>query len=248
MIKALIIDDEQHCSDRLASLLKKNHASEVEIMQICSTVTEGLKAIRELAPGLVFLDVQINDRTGFDLLEEAAPVMFKIIFTTAYDRFAIQAIKHSAIGYLLKPIDEDDLAEALNKLTQSPLEQMETMAQVLRHNLNQNNKRKRIIVPSGNELIFMEIDDIVRCQSDVNYTTIFKTDKSKIVVAKTLKDFEEILVPHEFFRIHNSHLINLSCIKSYNKGKGGSVTLTDGTELEVSTRRKDEFLKIMAAF
>jgi two-component system LytT family response regulator len=247
MIKAIIIDDEQHCIDRLGNLLKQYHAGSVELIASALSVKEGIKAIREFQPDLIFLDVQIHDRTGFDLLRECGNINFKVIFTTAYDRFAIQAIKFSAIGYLLKPIDEDDLEEALNKLKDISVENTGLMAAVIENNLQPSSKKKKLTIPSGNELLFINIDEIIRCHSDVNYTTIFKNDKQKIVVAKTLKEFEELLSDHNFFRVHNSELINLTYIKSYNKGKGGSVLLTDGTELEVSTRRKDDFLKKMTA-
>lgn len=248
MIKAIIIDDEQHCIDRLTELLQRGHANDVALIGSAMSVKDGIKKIKELQPELIFLDVQIHDRTGFDLLRECGAVNFKVIFTTAYDKFAIQAIKFSAIGYLLKPIDEDDLSEALDKLKNSSIADMKAMTQLIEHNINPQVKKKKITVPSGNELIFLEIDDIVRCHSDINYTTIYKSDKQKIVVAKTLKEFEELLTEHHFCRIHNSELINLSYIKSYNKGKGGSVVLTDGTELEVSTRRKEDFLKKMSEY
>lgn len=248
MIKALIIDDEQHCISRLQQLLQRNHVSEIELLGNCATVKDGLKAINQWQPNLIFLDVQIHDRTGFELLSEAAPVNFKVIFTTAYDKFAIQAIRHSAIGYLLKPIDEDDLAEAVQKLQDISTHETKAMSELINHNLNPKNKRKRITIPSGNELVFIDIDDIVRCHSDINYTTIILKNGHKIVVAKTLKEFEEILNHYSFYRIHNSDLINIAYIKSYKKGKGGSVLLTDGTELEVSTRRKEDFLKIMSHF
>jgi two-component system, LytTR family, response regulator len=245
MMKAIIVDDEQHCVDRLTNLLQHHHAGAVQPVAAAASVKEGLKLIKEHQPDLIFLDIQIHDRTGFDLLRECGTINFKIIFTTAYDRFAIQAIKFSAIGYLLKPIDEDDLAEALSKLKETSVENTSLMAGVIENNLNQPIKKKRLTIPTGNELLFLNIDDIVRCHSDVNYTTIYKNDKQKIVVAKTLKEFEELLADQDFFRVHNSDLINLTYIKSYNKGKGGSVVLHDGTELEVSTRRKDEFLKRM---
>jgi two-component system, LytTR family, response regulator len=245
MIQAIIIDDEQHCTDRLAGLLKDHHADSIRLAATVASVKDGIKAIKEYQPDLIFLDVQIHDRTGFDLLRECGSINFKIIFATAYDRFAIQAIKFSAIGYLLKPIDEDDLAEALNKLKETTVENTSLMAGVIENNLNQHIKKKRLTIPTGNELLFLNIDEIVRCHSDVNYTTIYKNDKQKIVVAKTLKEFEELLADQDFFRVHNSDLINLAYIKSYNKGKGGSVVLQDGTELEVSTRRKDDFLKKM---
>ncbi|MEO8770471.1 MAG: LytTR family DNA-binding domain-containing protein [Ferruginibacter sp.] len=248
MIKAIIVDDEQHCIDRIEKLLKENHSDTIEIAGSFKTVKDGIKAIQTLEPELVFLDVQIHDRTGFDLLRECGDINFKLIFTTAYDKFAIQAIKFSAIGYLLKPIDADDLKEAIDKAANTSIAHTRSMAKVIETNFNQGSPKKKITIPSGNELIFLNIDEIIRCHSDVNYTTIYKKDKQKIVVAKTLKEFEEMLQEYHFFRIHNSDLINLSCIKSYNKGKGGSVILNDGTELEVSTRRKDDFLKAMAEY
>ncbi|MFT3682365.1 MAG: LytTR family DNA-binding domain-containing protein [Ferruginibacter sp.] len=247
MIKAIIVDDEQHCIDRLNNLLTLHHANEINVAVTVLTVKEGIKAIKEHQPDLVFLDVQVYDRTGFDLLRECGKIEFKVIFTTAYDKFAIQAIKFSAIGYLLKPVDEDDLKEAIEKLKETSVEQTSLMAGVIENNLQQPVKKKKLTIATGNELLFINIDEIIRCHSDINYTTIFKTDKQKIVVAKTLKEFEELLSDHNFFRVHNSELINLAYIKSYNKGKGGSVVLQDGTELEVSTRRKDDFLKKMAA-
>ena len=248
MIKAIIVDDEQHCIDRIEKLLKENHSDAIEIAGSFKTVKEGIKAIQTLEPELLFLDVQIHDRTGFDLLRECGDINFKLIFTTAYDKFAIQAIKFSAIGYLLKPIDADDLKEAIDKASNTSIAHTRSMAKVIESNFSHGSPKKKITIPSGNELIFLDIDEIIRCHSDVNYTTIYKKDKQKIVVAKTLKEFEEMLQEYRFFRIHNSDLINLSCIKSYNKGKGGSVILNDGTELEVSTRRKDDFLKAMAEY
>lgn len=242
MINALIIDDEQHCIDRLANLVKQYH-QDVVLVAVATSVKDGLQAIAAYQPQLLFLDVQLKDGTGFDLLRQCEHINFKIIFTTAFDKFAIEAIKFSAIGYLLKPVDEEELQQALDKIKATSVEQTRQMANIIDINMNQAIRKKRLTVPVGNELLFLNIDDIVRCHSDINYTTIFKNDKQKIVVAKTLKEFEEMLTGCDFFRIHNSDLINLSFLKSYNRGKGGSVTLTDGTELEVSTRRKDDFLK-----
>jgi two-component system, LytTR family, response regulator len=248
MIKAIIIDDEQHCIDRLQKLLTDFYTPTIALVATATSVKEGIKAIKAHQPDLIFLDVQIHDRTGFDLLRDCGPINFKVIFTTAYDKFAIQAIKFSAIGYLLKPVDEDDLAEAIEKLKETTAEQTGLMAAVIENNLQQPVKKKKITIPTGNELLFINIDEIIRCHSDVNYTTIYTTGNQKIVVAKTLKEFEEMLMDYDFFRVHNSELINLAYIKSYNKGKGGTVVLTDGTELEVSTRRKDDFLKKMSCF
>jgi two-component system, LytTR family, response regulator len=243
MTKAIIVDDEQHCIDRLERMLAKNHTGSISLMGKALNVKDGLKLIDEVQPDVVFLDVQIKDRTGFDLLRETAVLNFKVIFCTAYEHYAIQAIKFSAIDYLLKPIDEDDLSDAILKINIETVENTRKKANVIEYNAT--SPKKKITVPSGNQLLFLNLDEIFRCQSDINYTTIYLTDNKKIVVAKTLKEFEELLCDFHFFRIHNSEIINLDYIKAYNKGKGGAVILTDGTELEVSTRRKDDFLKKM---
>ena len=247
MIKALIIDDEQHCIDRLNRLLLP-HKNLVEVIGAAANLKEGEKFILEAQPDLVFLDVQMKDKTGFDLLRSLPEINFAVIFTTAFEKFALQAIKFSAIDYLLKPIDADDLNMALVKLKNEvskkiTAEKIDILLQNTSHN---NTAQKKLVVPTLNGYEFLDIANILRCQSDINYTTIYLTDKHKLVVAKTLKEFEEMLSDHSFFRVHNSHLINLAYIKSYNKGKGGSVTLNDGTEIEVSYRRKEDFLKSLS--
>jgi two-component system, LytTR family, response regulator len=242
MIRAIIIDDEEHCSDRLTGLLDQGYAHTIRLEGCFQNVDDGLKAIHSLHPDLVFLDVQLEDRTGFDLLRQLHEINFEIIFTTAYEKYAVQAFKFSAIDYLLKPVNADDLRSAVTRLSDKihktdAAKKIETLI----HNLN--GASKRICVPVMNGLIFVQVNDIIRCQSDVNYTTLYFRDKQKIVVAKTLKEFEELLSDYNFFRVHASHLVNLAYIKSYNKGKGGSLTLTDHSTVEVSTRRKEEFLK-----
>jgi len=245
MIKALIIDDEQHCIDRLVKLLIPSHEEIVHVIGSAASVEDGIKKIALLNPDLVFLDVQLEDKTGFDLLKSIPEIKFEIIFTTAYEKFAIQAIKFSALDYLLKPIDADELNLALLKLLNENSRRSTTKKiDILLQNIQVNNPNpQKIIVPTINGFEFIDIENIIRCQSEINYTTIFLRDKQKLVVAKTLKEFEELLTDHQFFRVHNSHLINMLFIKSYHKGKGGSVKLTDGTEIEVSSRRKEEFLK-----
>ena len=244
MIKVLIIDDEQHSVDRLVHLLLPSYEELVEIAGTATNIEDGTKAITLLQPDLIFLDVQIHERTGFDLLRALPEINFAIIFTTAYEKFAIQAIKFSAIDYLLKPIDAADLDVALLKFINERSQKLtaQKIDILLQNTQNKKDIPKKIIVPTVSGFEFLDIADIVRCQSDINYTTIYLKDKHKLVVAKTLKEFEELLSGHSFFRVHNSHLINLDCIKSYNKGKGGSVKLTDGTEIEVSSRRKDDFI------
>jgi two-component system LytT family response regulator len=247
MIKAIIVDDEQHCIDRLQGLLESDYTNSVQLLGAFDSVSKGYKAVKELSPDLLFLDVQIHEKTGFDLLRELGHLDFEVIFTTAYDKFAVQAFKFSALDYLLKPVDKDDLKLAMDKFVSKAKKDgaINRLDNLLLNLKSQNGQPKRIIVPTTSGFEVFEMAEIIRCESDVNYTTIYLKNKQKLVVAKTLKEFEEMLSEHGFFRVHNSHLINLAFVKSYNKGKGGSVVLSDGTEIEVSTRRKDEFLKKM---
>ncbi|MBL0054380.1 MAG: response regulator transcription factor [Bacteroidetes bacterium] len=242
MIRAIIIDDEQHCINRLSGLLIEHCKDSIHLMDVFASVEKGIIGIKKLQPDLIFLDVMIKDKTGFDLLKELDEINFAIIFTTAFEKFALQAIKFSAIDYLLKPIDESDLKLSVEKLKHK-LTKVDTSAKLDVLFNNMQSTSKRICVPDINGLFFLNVSDIIRCQSDVNYTHIYLKDKQKLTVAKTLKEFEEMLVEYNFFRVHNSNLINLSHIKNYVKGKGGYVVMIDGAEIEVSTRRKDDFLK-----
>ena len=248
MIQAIIIDDEPHCIDWLGNLLCNEYQDRIEVTGTGNTVNEGIKLISNLRPELLFLDVQIGDKTGFDLLRQLNERSFDVIFTTAYDKYAIQAIKFSAIDYLLKPIDKDELELAVNKLFVE-ISRKTTTAKMntLLHNLERKNDGlKKIMVPINTGFELLNVSDIIRCESHINYTTFHLKGNRKILVAKTLKEFEELLSDYNFFRIHNSHLVNLSSVKSYRKGKGGSVILSDETEIEVSSRRKDDFLKQLA--
>jgi two-component system LytT family response regulator len=242
MITAVIVDDEQHCTDRLSSLLAQLFSKNIQLIGCFNTVYDALSGIKKLQPDLIFLDMQINDKTGFDLLQQSEQINFEVIFTTAYEKYAVQAFKFSAIDYLLKPVDASDLKSALDKLNDKISKNDKSKKiDALLHNMQ--SASKRICVPVINGLVFLQVTDIIRCQSEINYTNIFLKDKQKLLVAKTLKEFEEMLADYNFFRVHNSHLINLAYIKSYNKGKGGYVTMMDNSSIEVSTRRKDEFLK-----
>jgi two-component system LytT family response regulator len=248
MIRAIIIDDEQHCIDKLHNLLEQNQKSKIELLGSFKNVTDGIKAVNNLQPDLVFLDVQINNETAFDFLKKLNAINFDLIFTTAFEKYAVQAFKFSAIDYLLKPIEAEDLNRAIEKLINKiSRDEIKSKVEVLFHNfLNTQSGFKKISVPTINGLVILQVSEIIRCESDVNYTNIFLRDKSHMMVAKTLKEFEEILTDYNFFRIHNSHLVNLSHIKSYNKGKGGFVVLSDGSQIEVSTRRKELFMKRLA--
>lgn len=248
MFKAIIVDDELHCIDRLTNLLSMHCNESVELCGSFQTIEDGTAGISHLQPDVLFLDVELKGRTGFDLLNNIPQKNFEVIFTTAHDKYAVQAFRFSAIDYLLKPIDPDDLKQAISRLQKSTSDEMMRKFDTLFFNIkNIPADQKRIIVPTMQGFEFLQIGDIIRLESSINYTSIFLKDKSKIVVAKTLKEFEELLLEYDFYRVHNSHLINLHFIKSYKKGKGGIVVMSDHSEIEVSTRRKEEFLKRLSA-
>ncbi|WOD43700.1 LytR/AlgR family response regulator transcription factor [Hwangdonia lutea] len=245
MIKAIIIDDEQHCIDRLVTLLKP-HKNTVKLVGQFTNVKTGIDGVKALKPNVLFLDVQIHDSTGFDVLRALGHFDFEVIFTTSFEKYAVQAFKFSATDYLLKPIDKQDFDEALEKLYEK-IEARDFSKKVehLLANISQKDNHKKIAIPTAEGLEFLDVSDIIRCESDVNYTLVYTTYQKKIVVSKTLKWFENLLGNCNFFRVHNSHLINLDYIKKYTKGKGGYVTLTDNSVIEVSTRKKEGFLKVL---
>jgi len=244
MLKAIIIDDEQHCIDRLSLLLDK-YKNCINLVSTCSTIDDAKRAIESQQPDVIFLDVHLHEKTAFDLLKQLSNITFEIIFTTAYDSYAVDAFKFSALDYLLKPIDKDDFHNTIGKLQKSTtLKGISKKVEVLIHNLEDKTERlKKIAVSTLDGLTFVEVAKIIRCQSDINYTHIFLEGNKKITVAKTLKHFENLLEPYNFFRIHKSHLVNLSFVEKYVKGKGGYVLMPDKTHIEVAVRRKDAFLK-----
>lgn len=244
MIRAIIIDDETHCISRLRSLLEECCKENIQVAGAFQSADEGLSAIMKLQPALVFLDVQMNGQTGFDLLRKIQSVNFEVIFTTAYEKYAVQAFKFSAIDYLLKPIDADDLLQAVAKVNHKIAgNEMSRRLDALFHNLKNIHEPKKISISTVDGLTFLDVNDIVRCQSHINYTTIYLKTNQKITVSRTLKEFEELLGDYNFYRVHNSHLINLACIKKYNKGKSGVITMSDHSEIDVSLRRKEGLLK-----
>lgn len=242
MIRAVIIDDEQHCIDRVKQLIDVTQS--LSLIGEFTTVASGIIGLKTLQPDVLFLDVQIQEQTGFDVLRAIEDCTFEVIFTTAFDVYAVQAFKFSAIDYLMKPVDADDFKASIDKVNAKLItKDFSKKVSHLLANIVKPDIHKKISVPTFEGFEFIEVADIVRCQSDVNYTTIFTKNGQKLLVSKTLKSFDELLSDCNFFRVHNSHLINLEYIKKYTKGKGGYVTLTDNTVIEVSTRRKDDFLK-----
>jgi two-component system LytT family response regulator len=240
MIRTLIIDDEQNARSALRGLLSRL-APEIQLIGEAANVSSGLELISQSRPDLVFLDVQMPDGTGFDLLAQIPEPAFKVIFVSAFDRFAVTAFRFSAIDYLLKPVQAEDLLNALEKIDKGS-ENQTAKIKVL---LGNRSGIEKIVLPSLDEMIFVKVDEIIRCESDNNYTYFYLSNNERILVSRTLKDYEELLEPMGFFRIHKSSMINLRFLKKYKKGEGGTVTMEDGTQLEVSRRRKDDFLKVL---
>lgn len=249
MINAIIVDDETHCVNRLSGLLQEHCKSSVHILDSFDTVDKAIDGSMRLQPDLVFLDMQIHDKTGFDLLKSLDEINFDVIFTTAYEKYAVQAFKFSAIDYLLKPIDGIELKNAIDKL-QERLSTLETAKKIdmLFNNMKATRgAQKRIGVHTITGITYVPVSDIIRCESDINYTTIYLKDQKKMVVAKTLKEFDDLLSEYNFFRVHNSHLINLTLVRHYYKGTGGYIVMDDGSEIAVSTRRKEELLQKLSS-
>lgn len=246
-IKAIIVDDEQHCIDALQTMLQKK-CPEVNVLGGVNSVKAARELIMEVQPDVVFLDVEMPHQNGFELLKLFDRITFDVVFTTAYEQYALKAIKFNALDYLLKPFSVKELQDAVQKCisrrnnqqgehTTSPLEMF------LQNMKTLHQTHKKIALPTINGLVFMPVQQIVRCESTGNYTRIFFTDKKNLMVSRPLKEFEELLTEMDFFRIHNSHLINLQQMQSYIQGEGGFALMSDGTQVEVSRRRKAEFLK-----
>lgn len=241
MIKTVIIDDEAHCTDRILNLIER-HPNTFDVLSTIETVEEALKTVPTLNPDLVFLDIKIHDKTGFDFLQNLAQINFKVIFTTAFDQFAIKAFKFSAFDYLLKPIDADDFKDAVSRLqTEMNHHNFEHQIQNLLKNLKPDQK-KMITIPSLSGFETLNVEDIIHLEADTSYTHIFTKD-NKILVSKPLKFYEELLENHSFFKTHKSHLINTDHVKQYFKGKQSYVLMTNGAQVPISVRRKEEFLK-----
>jgi two-component system LytT family response regulator len=246
MIKGLIVEDEKHSRDTLRGMLMR-YCKNVEIIAEAGSYRDGLRAIREFDPDVVFLDIQMPDGSGFRLLEEYGDIDFEIIFTTAFDQFAIKAIKYSALDYLLKPIDPEELVSAVKKVENKISHQhVNKNIQVLLENIRSKEEEPHKIVLSTSEKIhIIETDQILRCESDNYYTNFHLTDGKTILVSKTLKENEELLSDHNFIRPHKSHLVNIKYIKGFLKSDGGYIEMTDGSRIPVSRRKREKIIEVI---
>ena len=243
--KAIIIDDE--AKGRLALKQKlADYCPEIEVVAEADNGPEGIFLIEHHHPRVIFLDIEMPRMNGFDMLNEIEEKNFHIIFTTAYDQYAIKAIRFAAFDYLLKPVDIEELKAAVAKIDTVKNTQVKKQVEMLRQNMQQPKVQlHKLAIPALEGLFFYDINEVVQLEANSNYTNIYFSNKTKIVASKTLKEFEELLPEEIFFRTHHSHIINLNYVKRYIKGDGGQIELQNGNYVDVSRRKKDEFLKVM---
>jgi two-component system LytT family response regulator len=249
MIKAVIIDDERPSIETLKWKLE-NYCPEVAVEAAFDNPAEGVNYLKNNAPDLLFLDIEMPMLNGFDVLEDLGrDVPFDIIFTTAYDNFGIQAVKFSALDYLLKPVQNKELKEAIEKHLRKterriPSEQID----VLFNNVQaeRKGKRARVALASKESIEFVDPNDIVLCVASSNYTEVYLTNGSKRLISKTLKDFEDLLTPYDFFRPHHSHLVNLNRVREFIRGDGGYLILENKMQVAVSKSKREELLTLLS--
>ena len=246
--KAFIIDDEIQSRIFLNKMLQQ-YFPEILIVGEASTVEEAMQQITKHNPNIVFLDIQMKQETGFDLLKRLPQINFALIFTTAFDKYAIKAFRFNAIDYLLKPIVISELIEAVNKAKQrtglAPNNSREWVEQLYKDIQNPKKIQDKISVPTAEGFIVISVNEIVYCHACSNYTEFHLTDKKCILSSYTLKQYDEILTGQSFFRAHRSFLINLSHVKKYKKGDGGEIVMSNGHEIELSKTHKNEFLHLL---
>jgi two-component system LytT family response regulator len=251
MITAVIIDDEEISLQALGEKIKK-HCPDIRILKLFSKPDNALKEMPDLKPDVVFLDIEMPKINGFTFLKKLSPVNFEVIFTTAYSEYAIEALRISALDFLLKPIDVKQLAYAYDRLKErlkNKIHHLEFIDQQIQLFLQYNHPSTqigKIALPALNGLEFVNVNDIIRIHGENVYSVYFLVNGNKIVATITLKETESMLSRHGFFRVHKSYIVNLNYVSRYIKGEGGTVIMTDGSEVEVSRRNKPEFLKRIA--
>jgi len=239
MLKAIIIDDEKHSCDALKMLLDKC-CPHVQVLTICHSGDEGINKINELKPQLVFLDIEMPHMNGFQMLEKLPEISFEIIFTTSYDQYAITAFKFSALDYLLKPVDREELEKAVKKVERKMSPAISQQLEILMQKINQPFVPvQRIALPTMQGLEFVPVESITRCDSSNNYTEFFLAGNKRLLVSRTLKEVEDMLAEYGFLRVHHSHIVNLNAITRYIKGEGGYLVMADGSTVDVSRSRKE---------
>jgi two-component system, LytTR family, response regulator len=243
MITATIVDDEAYSCEALATLLER-YCPEIKVVDICYSGAAALKSISEQRPQVLFLDIEMPNMNGFELLEKLTDIDYEIIFTTSYDQYAIKAIRFSAMDYLLKPIDKEELQKAVQKVMNKARYPLPQQISVLLQKLNHPTATvSKIAIPTMEGLQMVLVENIISCVSDSNYTVLCLKNKQKITASRTLKDIEELLEDYSFIRVHHSFLVNLNEVEKYIKGEGGYLLMSDQTTIDVSRSRKEMLLK-----
>ncbi|HVM88261.1 MAG TPA: LytTR family DNA-binding domain-containing protein [Puia sp.] len=246
MIKAVIIDDEKNCRDTLQWQVAK-YCPQIEIIATADNAESGLSLIRNKKPALIFLDVEMPGKNGFDMLEELKEINFHIIFTTGFEQYAIRAIKFGALDYLVKPIDKDELITAVGKLnsqfSHTSLEQIKTLLEQLKKHKDISSQKIALPTLHGFELVLLT--NIIVCESNSNYTQVRLASGEQLLISRTLKEIEELLDMYPFFRVHHSFLVNLAYATRYIKGEGGSLILSDNITVPVSRTKKENLLRLI---
>lgn len=246
MLKAVVIDDIEAIREEYIALIQK-HCPSVTIIGQADSVASGVQLIKQVAPDLVFLDVDMSDGTGFDLLQKLTPLNFKVIFVTGYEDYAVRAFRFSAIDYLLKPLDAEELVEAVKKAEGSlSQETFNTKLANLFANMERPKDLQKLILKTADKIYSVNIQDIIHCEADKSYTTFHFINEPKLVVSINLKEYDTILSPHNFFRTHQSHLINMAYFDHYIKADGGNrIALKNKQIVPLSVRKKEEFMSLL---
>lgn len=247
MIRAVIVEDEKHSRETLNNLLNE-FCTDIEVASMAGTVSEAVEIIKQNKPDLVFLDIELQTGTGFDVLEQLKNIHFEVIFTTAFEHYAIKAIKISSIDYLLKPIDIEELEAAIQKVRikkdeSTYKQQLEVLLNTVQRQPQENRK---ICLPTSQGLEFIKVNDIMYCEANGSYTNIYLKNQNKLLMSKHLKEYENLLSDFEFMRVHNSFLINLNEVKSFVKTEGGYILMNNNAQISISQKKREDFMVKMA--
>ncbi len=249
MIRCVLIDDEKNALEMMEWLLK-TYCPQVEIAAMCNSSGDGIEAINREKPDIVFLDIEMPNMNGFDMLEKFDKLFFDVVFCTAYDQFAIKAFKYSALNYLLKPVDPDDLKQTIKRIEEKKSSLSRDQFDLLMQNFRGNSKTtpQRIALTTGDGLIFVPTADIVYCEAESNYTNVVLTGGRKILVSKVLKDIDETLSGPDFYRVHSSFLININHIRRFVRGEGGYIIMDNDATVSISRSKRQEFMEMFEKF
>lgn len=247
-IRSIIIDDEPNNVENLQTIIA-TYCPGIDVVATASSTSEGIAVVKADQPDLVFLDIQMPGASGFEVLKAFPKIYFEVIFITAHDQYGIQAIKFSALDYLLKPIDIIEFKAAIEKAKEkiNAKKQNHNIENLLEYIKSGQHDSPKIALPTLSEIRYIKVNTIVRCEAENNYTTFFLDGGEQILVCKTLKEYDELLQPHRFIRTHQSHLVNLQFVKSYLKEDGGTLLLTDQTKIPISRQNKDRVRNVLVS-